>query len=433
VLLEEGYKVSGSDMKLSPITDGLVRLGATVYEGHSRENVRGANLVLVSSAIPSDNPEVLAARDFGIPVVKRDWFLGRMMEGRYGIAVAGSHGKTTISAMLSLILMDAGYDPTFIVGGILENLGTNAKSGAGDFFVIEADEYDRTFLGLRPDIAVVTNIEMDHPDCYPRIEDMLDAFQEFIRLVKGCVIGCGDEIRVREVLGRVERAEVITYGLGEDVDWRAVEIRDREGGGKYFVALRGGERVGEFGLRVPGLHNVINALAAIVVADRLGLDLMAVRESLRRFGGVKRRFELKGISKGVTVIDDYAHHPTQLKTTLKTARERYPGKEIWAVFQPHTYSRTKALLREFAKSFADADHVIVTEVYAAREFDTLGVSGSDIVALMEHPDARFIAELDEVVGYLLSHLKPGDLLLTLGAGDGYKVGEEVLAELEGRG
>jgi UDP-N-acetylmuramate--alanine ligase len=190
--------------------------------------------------------------------------------------------------------------------------------------------------------------------------------------------------------------------------------------------------VGEFGLRIPGLHNVINALAAIVVADRLGLDLKMVRESLRRFRGTKRRFELKGISRGVTVIDDYAHHPTQLKTTLKTARERYPGSKIWAVFQPHTYSRTKALLREFAKSFADADHVIVTEVYAAREFDTLGVSGSDIVALMEHPDARFIAELDEVVGYLLSHLKPGDLLLTLGAGDGYKVGEEVLAELEGR-
>jgi UDP-N-acetylmuramate--alanine ligase len=436
VLLEEGHRVSGSDLKLSPITDGLVRLGAKVYKGHRVENVGDADLVVASSAVPADNPEVVAARAQGIPIVKRDWMLGRMMKGRFGIAVAGSHGKTTITAMIALVLTEAGLDPSFIVGGILENLGTNAKAGRGEHFVVEADEYDRTFLGLRPRIAVVTNIEMDHPDCYPELDDLVEAFREFLSLVpaNGCVIGCGDEERVRELLEagswKLEAGRVVTYGLGEGVDWQAVDIRLNEGGGSDFVALHEGQAVGEFALSIPGLHNVQNALAVLAVSDYLGLDLTDVRETLQRFQGVRRRFEVKGEVDGIVVIDDYAHHPTQIRATLATARKCYPDREVWAVFQPHTYSRTKALLDEFAESFAGADHVVVTEIYAAREFDDLGVSAADIVARMNHPDARYISGLSETADHLLDHLKPGDVLITLGAGDGYEVGEDVLVKLE---
>ncbi len=446
VLLEEGHRVSGSDLKLSSITAALADLGATIYQGHQAANVDDADLVVVSSAIPADNPEAVAAREKGIPVVKRGWVLGHMMEGRFGIAVAGSHGKTTITAMIALLLTEAGLDPTFIVGGVLENLGTNAKAGRGEHFVIEADEYDHTFLGLKPRIAVVTNIEMDHPDCYRELDDLLEAFREFVALVPagGCVIGCGDEERVRGVLAgeqgsggagergsrgaREQGAELITYGLGERVDWRAVDIRSNKLGGHDFVALHDGYAVGEFGLHIPGLHNVQNVLAALAVAHRLGLNLAGVGETLRGYRGVQRRFEVKGQVNGIVVIDDYAHHPTQIRTTLRAARERYAGRAIWAVFQPHTYSRTKALLGDFAESFADADHVIVTDIYAAREFDDLGVSAADIVARMKHPDVHYIPDLDKAADHLLNHLKPGDVLITLGAGDGYKVGENVLAE-----
>jgi UDP-N-acetylmuramate--alanine ligase len=435
VLLEEGHRVSGSDLKLSPITDGLVRLGAKVYKGHRAENVGDADLVVTSSAVPADNPEVVAARAQGVPVVKRDWMLGRMMKGRFGIAVAGSHGKTTITAMIALVLKEAGLDPSFIVGGILQNLGTNAKAGPGEHFVIEADEYDRTFLGLRPRIAVVTNIEMDHPDCYPELDDLVEAFRDFLDLVpaNGCIIGCGDEERVRGILGAREIGpSVVTYGLNEGVDWQAVGIRSNELGGSDFVALHEGQAVGEFALSIPGLHNVQNALAALAVSDYLGLDLTDVRETLQRFQGVRRRFEVKGEVDGIVVVDDYAHHPTQIRATLATARKCYPDREIWAVFQPHTYSRTKALLDEFAESFADADHVVVTEIYAAREFDDLGVSAADIVTRMNHPDARYISGLSETADHLLDHLKPGDVLITLGAGDGYEVGEDVLGKSRGK-
>jgi UDP-N-acetylmuramate--alanine ligase len=429
VLLEEGHRVSGSDLKLSSITDALADMGAAIYQGHRAENVGDADVVILSSAIPADNPEAAAARARGVPVVKRDWMLGHMMEGRFGIAVAGSHGKTTITAMIALSLAEAGLDPTFIVGGVLENLGTNAKAGRGEHFVVEADEYDHTFLGLRPRIAVVTNIEMDHPDCYPELDDLVKAFRQFVDLVpaQGCVIGCGDEERVRRVLAGEQGRDVVTYGLGEGVDWRAVDIRSNELGGSDFVALNEGQPVGEFTLRIPGLHNVQNALAVLIVAHRLGLELAGVRETLRSFRGVQRRFELKGEVGGIVVIDDYAHHPTQIQTTLRAARERYPERTIWAVFQPHTYSRTKALLDEFAASFADADHVIVTDIYAAREFDDLGVSAVDIVVRMKHPDARYIPGLDEAADRLSDYLKPGHVLITLGAGDGYRVGEDVLA------
>ena len=441
ILLEEGYRVSGSDLQSSPLTANLEALGASIHKGHAADNVGPADLVIMSSAIQPDNPEVVAARQRGIPVIKRDQMLGRMMAGRYGIAVAGTHGKTTTTALIAWLLTQAGLDPTFIVGGVVENLGTNAQAGRGDHFVIEADEYDYTFLGLKPRIAVLTVIEMDHPDCFHDLDEVTEAFIKFVRLVPkdGCVVGCGDESRVRAVIegrggakgseGEKGKPQVVTYGLGAGVDWQAVEIRANEVGGSDFVALKERQPMGTFGLQLPGLHNVKNALAAIAVADHLGLDLAAVGTALREFRGTKRRFEHKGTAGGVIVIDDYAHHPTEIRATLAAARRRYPDSEIWAVFQPHTYSRTKALLHEFAESFGDADHVIVVDIYPAREYDNLGVSTADIVARMTHPDARHIATLNDAADYLLRHLKVGDVLITLGAGDGYLVGERVLASL----
>lgn len=447
ILLEEGYRISGSDLQSSPLTANLEALGASIYKGHAAGNVGPADLVIISSAIRPDNPEMVAAQQRGIPVIKRDQMLGRMMEGRYGIAVAGTHGKTTTTALIAWTLIQAGLDPTFIVGGVVENLGTNAQAGQGEHFVIEADEYDYTFLGLKPRLAVVTVIEMDHPDCFRDLDEVTEAFKQFVSLVPGdgCVVGCGDEGRVRVVLGKFAgsevaegskgaegsegRPQVVTYGLSAGVDWQAVEVRANGVGGSDFVALKESQFVGSFGLQLPGLHNVKNALAAIVVADRLGLDLASVETALREFRGTQRRFEHKGTAGGVIVIDDYAHHPTEIRTTLAAARGRYPDSEIWAVFQPHTYSRTRALLHEFADSFGDADHVIVVDIYPAREHDDLGVSAADIVARMTHPDARHIAGLDDTADYLLRHLTIGDVLIILGAGDGYLVGEKVLASL----
>jgi UDP-N-acetylmuramate--alanine ligase len=438
ILLEEGYWVSGSDLQSSPLTENLEALGASIYKGHDSQNLGPADLVIMSSAIPPDNPEVVAARQRGIPVIKRDQMLGRMMEGRYGVAVAGTHGKTTTTALIAWLLTQAGLDPTFIVGGVVENLGTNAQAGKGEHFVIEADEYDYTFLGLKPRLAVVTVIEMDHPDCFRDLREVTEAFRKFVNLVPedGSVVGCGDEDRVRVVIqelagskGKRGRPQVITYGLGRGMDWQAVEIRANGLGGSDFVALKERQPVGAFGLQLPGLHNVKNALAAIAVADHLGLDLAGVGTALREFRGTKRRFEHKGTAGGVIVIDDYAHHPTEIRATLAAARERYPDGEIWAVFQPHTYSRTRALLHEFAESFGNADHVIVVDIYPARECDDLGVSAADIVARMAHPDARHIATLDDTADYLPRHLRVRDVLITLGAGDGYLVGERVLAGL----
>lgn len=429
VLRAWGHRVSGSDLRASAITADLRREGITVYIGHDAEHLPAdADLVIISSAVPADNPEIVAAREKGIPVLKRAEVLGTMMAGKVGIAVAGTHGKTTITALIAFTLLRAGWDPTFIVGGVLQDLSTNARAGAGPHFVIEADEYDHTFLGLRPQLAVVTNIEMDHPDCYPTLESMVEAFRRFLALVPpdGCIVGCGDEDRVRGILGELEGIPRITYGLGSDVDWQATDIREHGGGGSDFVARYRGRDVGRFFIRLPGIHNVQNALAVLAVAQHLGVEQETVREALAAFQGTGRRFEHKGTVAGVTVIDDYAHHPTQIRATLAAARVCFPQGEVWAVFQPHTYSRTKALLDEYATSFDDADHVIVLDIYAAREFDTLGVSAADLVARMSHPDARYIAGLDAATDYLFAHVRAGDVVLTLGAGDGYLVGERLL-------
>jgi len=433
VLMEQGAEVSGSDLVRSPVAEALARDGARVFVGHRVENVAGAEMIVVSSAVPASNVELQAARAAGIPVLKRPEFLARMMEGRLGIAVAGTHGKTTTTAMVASVLLEAGLDPTFIVGGVIAGLETNARAGEGPFFVIEADEYDRTFLSLRPTVAVVTNVEHDHPDCYPTFVDFRAAFEEFVTLVppEGLLVVCWDDPVARE-LGQRRRAAgaaVTFFGLGEGAELRAEEVRPNFAGGVDFLATRGARMLGLVRLRVPGAHNASNAMAALAVADFFDVSARVAREALREFRGVGRRFEVKGEADGVVVVDDYAHHPTEIRATLQAARERFPEHSLWAVWQPHTYSRTLTLLEDFARAFDAADHVIVLPIYAARETDTLGVSSAEVVAAMEHPDARCACSRDEAVVWLGTELQPGDVVLTLGAGDGYRVGEWLLEVL----
>jgi UDP-N-acetylmuramate--alanine ligase len=433
VLQEDGYQISGSDARQTPLTAELAEGGMTIYHGHRAENVRGADLVLVSSAVPEGNPEIVAARAAGIPVVKRADILGSMMADKVGIAVAGTHGKTTTTAMIAFVLDKLGQDPTFIVGGIMQDLGTNARRGLGPHFVIEADEYDHMFLGLQPRLVVVTVIEMDHPDCFGDVKEMTQAFEQFVRLLPegGTAVGCADQQRVLRLLQRAatdQPMDLITYGL-KGGTWQAQDIQCNAWGGSDFVALHDGQVVGQCRLRLPGLHNVSNTLAVLAVAHRLALDMDAVLKVLPSFQGVRRRFELKGEAGGVVVIDDYAHHPTQIRATLSAARRRFADRPLWVLFQPHTYSRTRALLDEFAKSFAVADHVLIAEIYAARETNDLGLSARDLVQRINHRDVHFAGTLQQASEYLGASLKPGDVLLTLGAGDGYLVGETVLRML----
>jgi len=433
VLMEQGADVSGSDLVLSPVAEALARDGAHVFAGHRAENVTGADMVIISSAVPPENVEVQMARAAGIRVLKRPEFLGQMMDGHLGVAVSGTHGKTTTTAMIVSILLEAGRDPTFVVGGVIAELETNARAGKGPLFVIEADEYDRTFLSLTPRVAVVSIIEHDHPDCYPTFADFRAAFEEFARLVPrdGLLVVGWDDPVARE-LGERRRAAgtpVTFFGLGEGAEWRAEDVRPNFAGGVDFLAVHGGEVLGLVRLRVPGAHNSSNAMAALAVADFLDVPFRVARIALTGFRGVGRRFEVKGEAGGVVVVDDYAHHPTEIRATLAAARQRFPRRPLWAVWQPHTYSRTKALMADFVQAFSAADHVIVLPIYAARETDTLGISSTNVVAAMKHPDARCVGSLDEAVVWLGTEVRPGDVVLTLGAGDGNRVGEWLLEVL----
>ncbi len=434
VLMEHGAMVSGSDLVLSPVAEALARDGARVSIGHRPENVDDAELVIISSAVPELNVEVQTARADGIPVLKRPELLRQMMDGRLGVTVAGTHGKTTTTAMLSLMLLEAGRDPTFIVGGVIAGLGTNARAGKSSLFVIEADEYDCTFLSLTPKVAVVINIEHDHPDCYPTFAEYRIAFEEFASLLPsdGLLVACWDDPVVRELGERRRSAggRVVFFGVEDEAEWRADGVRPNFAGGVDFLALRHGETLGLVRLRLPGVHNASNAMAVLAVADFLGVPFGAARSALTEFRGVRRRFEIKGRAGDVVVVDDYAHHPTEIRATLSAARQRFPEWTLWAVWQPHTYSRTKALLGDFARAFGVANHVIVLPIYAARETDTLGISGVDVVSAMEHPDVRYGTSLDEALVWLGTEVEPGDVVLTLGAGDGYKVGEWLLEVLD---
>jgi UDP-N-acetylmuramate--alanine ligase len=434
VLLGRGEQVTGSDRTRSPYTDALAQQGVQIAFGHHAENVTGADLVVASSAVPDDNVELQAARKQGIPVSRRAEFLGEMTQGFRTIAVAGTHGKTTTTGMIAWMLEQDGRSPTFIVGGMLPDLGGNARAGKGSEFVIEADEYDHTFLGLHPDIAVVTNVELDHPDCYPTYEDFERAFVQFADQVGSMLFVCRDDPGAMAL--EPAQAERRTYGLTPSADLHAEDVRPNPAGGSDFLALRGEETLGLVRIRLPGEHNVRNALASLAVSEYLGIDFRVSREALTDFHGAGRRFEIKGRAGGVTVVDDYAHHPTEIRATLAAARGRFKEGEIWAVFQPHTYSRLRALEAEFATAFADADHVIVTEVFPARESVDPDYGGEQIAALISHQDVEFVSDFDQLAGELARKVQSGDVVITLSAGDGNLVGErllEILNRNEGEG
>ncbi len=443
VLHEMGYAVSGCDAQESALIPPLRALGIPVEIGHAAAHLDrfAPDAVVISSAVTSDNPEVQAAQARGIPVYKRSDILGALMQDKTGIAVAGTHGKTTTTAMIAHLLSVCGLDPTFIVGGVPLDLGTNARAGSGDAFVIEADEYDRMFMGLRPQIIVLTSLEMDHPDMFARFEDVRALFGEFLGLLPddGLLVACYDDPEVRRLAmqDRAAKHRLLFYGLSIAAEWNAPFIEPKAGGGSDFtVSYREEQGPGEFivgshraSIRLPGEHNVRNALAALAVAAQMNVPLDQAVAALATFSGTGRRFEVKGEARGVTVIDDYAHHPTAIRATLAAARARYGDRPMWAVWQPHTFSRTRALLAEFAAAFAAADHVIVTDVYRSRDTDDYGITPGGVLARMDHPDARHVGTLDEVVAYLAARVQPGDVVIVMSAGDATRVGAELLAAL----
>jgi UDP-N-acetylmuramate--alanine ligase len=438
LLIESGYLVSGSDRVLTPLAEQLKSAGAQVFLGHDPRNIAGADIVVRSSAVPDENVEVQAALAAGIPVLKRAQFLGQILAGHRVIAVAGTHGKTTTSSMIAWTLTAVGRDPSYILGGTSQNLGTNAHAGTGEDFVVEADEYDRMFLGLRPDLAVITNIEHDHPDCFPTPQEFQQAFLDFAGLLRagGVLLVCGDDPGALQLAEseRLSHCSIYSYGLGspsaqDTSDYQAKEVSLEEPGNYSYAALHRGSFLARVSLGVPGAHNVQNSLAALAVAHRLGLPLVDVAAALGEFRGTGRRFEVRGEVGGIVVIDDYAHHPTEIRATLAAARSRFGDRQLWVVWQPHTYSRTRLLFDEFANAFGDADHVVVTEVYPAREPVQPDFSARRVVEAMSHPDVDFVPDLVKVTAFLLARLQPGAILLVLSAGDADQISTQVLAAL----
>lgn len=437
LLLERGYDVSGSDQVLSVWAQDLIALGAKVYIGHQAEQISGADLVIRSSAIPESNIEVRAAREKGIPVLKRHEFLGQLLTEHTGVAVAGTHGKTTTTAMIAFVLTSLGGDPSYIIGGTAKDLGGNAHSGTGPCFVIEADEYDHMFLGLQPDIMVITNLEHDHPDCYPTMEEYQQAFKDFVGNLRddGTLLVCQEDAGAAALVDIAPPGRTaLTYGLSEPANYRAENLAQNNTGGFTFEAwfdLTGkpAQSLGTASLQVPGLHNVRNALATLAVVHQLGLDTERAARLLSGFTGTGRRFDILGEAFGVTVIDDYAHHPTEIRTTLAAARARYPGRRLWAVWQPHTYSRTQMLMDQFITAFDDADKVVVTEIYASRE-KPVDFSSRTLVAKMSHPDAVYTPTLKDAASWIIAHIHSGDVLLVLSAGDATEISAQVLSDLQ---
>ena len=442
LLVERGYRVSGSDRALSPLAANLQAEGVPVTIGHRAEAVRGATLVVRSSAIPDDNVEVQTARAAGISVLKRDEFLGLLTAEWQVIAVAGTHGKTTTTAMTAWTLVELGADPSYIIGGTPTNLGVNAHAGGGPALVIEADEYDRMFLGLKPRLAVVTNVEHDHPDCYPAAEDFYQAFSAFSREIQpgGTLLACGDDAGAARLLTEARQGGIQTaaYGIeASELAYRAENLSlNAQGGFTFDVTCNlpaGFELHPAAELQVPGRHNVLNALAALSAAHQLGFSPAQAGSALGKFQGTGRRFEVRGEAEGIVVIDDYAHHPTKIRATLSAARLRYPGRRIWAVWQPHTYSRTRLLLAEFADAFEQADEVVVTAVYPAREpAPADNFSARQVVAAMRLKRAHYVPELVKTTAYLLGRLRSGDVLVVMSAGDADQVSSNVLAALHER-
>ena len=436
VLVEKGYEVSGSDQVLSSLALALEPAGVKVYEGHSASNIQGADIVVQSSAIPDSNVEVVAARELGIPVQKRAEFLNSLLKEYKCLAVAGSHGKTTTSSMLAWTLDQLGLQPGFILGGISKNLGTNARAGQGGFFVIEADEYDYMFLGLDPQVILLTNVEYDHPDCFPTLADYQSAFASFVRRLKpgGTLVTNVDHPGSRSMIKNLPaQTQAITYGLNDDAMIRAIHLQVNQFGGMTFSAVSklNPELHAIVVLSVPGVHNVSNALGVLAVNYVLGNPFEKAARALSSFSGTSRRFDIVGELNGITFIDDYAHHPGKILATLAAARARFPHRRIIAVWQPHTFSRTRALESEFAASFHDADLVIVTDIFAARE-KPQDYSLENLVKNINYVPAFHLNTLNEVSSFLVSNLIPGDVLIIMSAGDANQINRDVMNQLKER-
>ncbi|HZU08392.1 MAG TPA: UDP-N-acetylmuramate--L-alanine ligase [Pseudacidobacterium sp.] len=425
ILLNLGYSVSGSDLRRSAITERLASLGATVFEGHAAANVVGSGVVVTSSAVNERNPEVVEARARKIPVIQRAEMLAELMRLKYGIAVAGMHGKTTTTSMIATVLAAGGLDPTVVVGGRVDALGSNARLGKSQYLVAEADESDRSFLKLSPILAVVTNLDREHMDCYRDMEDVENAFVEFMDRVPfyGSCVACLDNPQLAAILPRVQR-RVFTYGMNPKADFVTRVLADRR-----FEVAANGQVFGPFELHVPGRHNVLNATAAVAIAAQLEIKPAAILEGLNSFRGVDRRFQIKGCERGVTVIDDYGHHPTEIHATLQAAKECGYGK-VHVIFQPHRFTRTRDLMPEFLTAFEDADSLEVLDIYAASEVPIAGITSKVLVEGMKHSQAHYAATTEEAITRVVSRANEGDAILTLGAGNVSQLAPLVLEKLK---
>lgn len=432
ILLNLGYTISGSDVKLTAVTERLAALGATVHEGHSASHIAGAKALVVTSAVNESNPELVEARRLGIPVIPRGELLAELMRLKFGIAIAGSHGKTSTTSMTATMLAHAGLDPTVVVGGRVSTLGgSNARMGKSDFLVVESDESDGSFLKLAPIIAVVTNIDREHLDHYHSIEEIRRCFTEFVNKVPfyGCAILCLDDENVQQVLPNVKR-RTVTYGVSSQADLHLTHIDLGHMSSRFRLAFRG-EDLGEFTLKVPGMHNVLNATAAVAVARELEVPTENIRAGIAEYRGVDRRFQLRGEAAGVTIIDDYGHHPTEVRATLAAAR-LCAFKRVHVIFQPHRYTRTQHLMDDFARSFHQADTVHLLDIYAASEAPIEGVSSAalaDRLRAFGHREAHLAGTLDNAVDMVLKQVQPGDAVVTLGAGNVWQAGDKLLTRL----
>jgi UDP-N-acetylmuramate--alanine ligase len=440
VLLTLGYKVSGSDLKSSTVTQRLASLGATVFEGHRADNIAGTDVVVASSAIAPDNPEISEAHALHIPVIQRAEMLAELMRLKYGIAIAGMHGKTTTTSMVAAVLAGGGLDPTVVVGGRVDAMGSNARLGKSQYLVAEADESDRSFLRLSPILAVVTNVDREHMDCYRNMRDVKRAFLDFMDRVPfyGMVVVCNDDPHLRRMLPQIRR-RTVTYGTRRGSDFHIRTGESVLNPGEYrpisrFHVTFKQKVLGEFRLHVPGVHNVLNATAAIAVGVGLDIDIEHVRSALENFRGVDRRFQLRGTAAGVSVIDDYGHHPTEVRATLAAARQ-CGFRKIHVVFQPHRYTRTQLLLDEFANAFQDADTLFILDIYAASELPIEGITGE---ALARHVrdvgkhEARYASSFAEATKAVVAGAQEGDMVLTLGAGSVSQLGPMILEELQAK-
>jgi UDP-N-acetylmuramate--alanine ligase len=431
LLLNLGYKVSGSDMKISDITNRLKRLGGTIFKGHAAGNIAGADVVVFSSAIDRDNPEIRAAAQSSIPVIPRAEMLAELMRLKYSIAIAGAHGKTSTTSIVASVLAAGGLDPTVVIGGKLKSIGSNAVLGKGDFIVAEADESDGSFLKFSPTIAVVTNIDREHLDFYKDLNDIKAVFLNFLERIPfyGLAVLCLDNEPIQELIPRIKK-RYTTYGMSSQADF---QIRDAECGRhkSRFNIYHRGNKMGMIELNLPGIHNVYNATASIAVGVELNIAFERIKKALKSVEGVQRRLEIKGETNGITVIDDYGHHPTEIKVTLEAVEENWPDQRKVVVFQPHRYSRTQALFDEFTRAFYQSDILVLMPIYAASEKKISGVTSRNLCEGIKshgHKEVVYASGFKAALAYLDKALHPGDILLTLGAGDVWKVGEMFLSD-----